>query len=90
MKTTGRILLDLNELAKETEELLHNAKLTEMFTMLAEAIRCVNADRLMALDEAHDAVNGTTLPEGASDVEEFQAAHAQQRINEALAITGWR
>jgi hypothetical protein len=69
--TIGKILLELNELSRHTDAILHNAEIGQMFTLLADAIRHANAERLADLDSVFQERNGTTLPDGASDVEEY-------------------
>ena len=88
--TIGKILLELNELSRHTDAILHNAEIGQMFTLLADAIRHANAERLADLDSVFQERNGTTLPDGASDVEEYEAAHAERRINVVRAINQGR
>ena len=87
MVTTGRILLDLKEL--QTQVLLKFGKdstAVRQFDILAATIRRENDQRLRAITQSAEAVNGTTTPTGASDFDEYTKAHAAERINDARAI----
>ena len=87
MITTGRILLDLKEL--QTQVLLKfgkNSTAVRQFDILAATIRRENNARLLALTAKQDATNGTYTPPGASDFDEYTAAHAEGRIRDARAI----
>ena len=85
--TTGRILLDLSDLQKQTMHILGRTSTSvRQFDVLMATIRRENAQRLLRMTESADAVNGTTTPPGASDYDEYTAAHAADRINDARAI----
>lgn len=85
--TTGRILLDLADLQTQTMHILgRTSTAVRQFDILAATIRRENNARLLKLTEAQDAANGTTLPDGASDFDEYTQAHAAERINDARAI----
>jgi hypothetical protein len=87
MMTTGRILLDLSDLQTQTMHILgRTSTAVRQFDVLMATIRRENDQRLLALTAKHDAVNGTVLPDGASDFAEYTAAHAEGRIRDARAI----
>lgn len=85
--TTGRILLDLADLQTQTMHILgRTSTAVRQFDILAATIRRENNARLLELTKSHDAANGTTLPPGSSDYDEYTKAHAAERINDARAI----
>ena len=85
--TTGRILLDLADLQTQTMHILgRNSTAVRQFDILAATIRRENNARLLALSATQDANNGTYLPDGARDADEYAMAHAEGRINDARAI----
>jgi hypothetical protein len=87
MMTTGRILLDLSDLQTQTMHILgRTSTAVRQFDVLMATIRRENAQRLSVLSASQDAVNGTVLPDGASDFNEYTKAHAAERINDARAI----
>ena len=87
MMTTGRILLDLADLQTQTMHIIgRTSTAVRQFDILAATIRRENDQRLRAITQSAEAVNGTTTPPGASDFDEYTKAHAAERINDARAI----
>lgn len=85
--TTGRILLDLADLQKQTMHILgRTSTAVRQFDILAETIRRENYQRLRSITQSAEAVNGTYWPEGTVDYNEYTKAHAAERINDARAI----
>ena len=84
--TIGRVLLQLNDIAKDTEAILHSVIITDMFQLLARAIRIENMRRCDHLEATTNATNGTELSHGASDSDEYKQAHAARRLADGRAI----